>query len=137
MKKTQKIKKMMMLIMLLTIIVVSACTNNEENNTNDDELNNGLTNEETLFKEFNECLAGAGIIIYGSEWCPACQALVDLLGGKNAVTPVYIECTQNQDLCAEEKKTRYVPEIQLRGEVYEGARSIAAFAQTTGCAVPN
>ena len=134
MKKTKTI----MIILALSLLVLSACTNNENNNNNNnnnDNNDNDNINEYGL-KEFNECLANNGVVIYGSEWCPACQALIQTLGGKDAVESVYVECTQNQERCTQEAKTGYVPEIQINGEVYSGQRTIAALAQITGCQAP-
>ena len=114
-------KKTLLLVVVLAL-TLAACTKNP---LDDDSL-----------VLFNECLAQEGMVIYGSEWCPACQSLVSTLGGKEAVAPVYVECTQEQERCAAEKLTGYVPEIQLRGEVYAGARTIAALAEATGCPEP-
>ena len=97
----------------------------------------GCTTQSNSFLEFNECLAENGVVIYGSEWCPACQSLVELLGGNQAIQPIYVECTNNQQRCTEETRTNYIPEIQINGEIYEGARTIQELASITGCEVIN
>ena len=128
--------KTIMIMMILSLIVLSACTNNDNNNNNND--NNGNNGDLNYgLKEFNDCLAQKGIVIYGSEWCPACQALIQTLGGKEATASVYVECTQNQERCGAEAKTGFVPEIQFNGEVYQGSRSIQDLAELTGCKIPN
>ncbi|MFW6220800.1 MAG: glutaredoxin domain-containing protein [Nanoarchaeota archaeon] len=86
--------------------------------------------------EFNQCLAENGIVIYGSSTCPYCGQLVELLGGSDAVKPVYVECTQNQQKCMDEMLGRGVPEIQLDGELYEGQRTIDDLAKATNCQIP-
>jgi glutaredoxin len=88
-------------------------------------------------RKFNECLGENGIVIYGSETCPHCRNLVNLLGGYEIANPVYVECTEQRERCTAELKTKYVPEIQLNGDLYEGGRNIEDLAQVTGCPVPN
>jgi hypothetical protein len=97
-----------------------------------------LTEEELAeFSTFNTCLAESGMVIYGSETCPACRGLISTLGGKDVVAPVYVECTVNRERCSLEAKTGYIPEIQLNGEVYEGSRELTALSTLTGCQVPS
>ncbi len=85
--------------------------------------------------ELNECLAENGMTIYGMEWCPACSQLVETLGGKEAVEPVYVECTEaeNEQRCSEERQSSGVPEIQIDGELYGGERSPERLAEAVGC----
>lgn len=94
--------------------------------------------EEDLVKliEFNECLAESNLVIYGAEWCGFCTSLVNMLGGYEAVESVYVECTIEKDLCEEKNITGY-PTIKLDGERYQGQRTFEAFAEATGCEVPN
>ena len=87
-------------------------------------------------EDFNQCLADNGVVIYGSEWCPACNSLVEILGGHEKVNPVYVECTIEQERCQREQMTGYVPEIQIYGEVYQGSRSLESLAEITGCMKP-
>ncbi len=84
-------------------------------------------------KEFNDCLADEGMVIYGSDWCPACSQLVEMLGGYEAVSSVYVECTEEQQKCQQEMIGTGVPEIQIDGEMYEGARTLEALGGATGC----
>lgn len=129
--------KIILITTLLTMLLLIACTkeeNNNNNNTNGNNTNNN--NNEYGLKEFNECLAEKGLKVYGTAWCPACRALVETLGGKDMVEPIYIECSIEQQRCQEEAKTGYVPEIQINGEVYTGQRSIAALANITDCIAP-
>jgi foldase protein PrsA len=87
-------------------------------------------------KEFNDCLAQKGMIIYGTTTCPHCKNLVELLGGYDVVTSVYVECTQNQEKCINEMQGNGVPEIQINGEIYKGQRTIENLAKATNCPVP-
>jgi thiol-disulfide isomerase/thioredoxin len=115
-----KIKNIFIIIMISMIFLV-ACTNN---------------NQDYGLKEFNDCLGEKGLVIYGTEWCPACKGLVQSLGGYDKVEAIYVECLEEQERCAEETKTDYVPEIQINNEVYEGSRTLEALSQLTGCKKP-
>ena len=87
-------------------------------------------------QDFNQCLAENGVVIYGSEWCPACNSLVETLGGSEKVNLFYVECTIEQERCEKEKLTEYVPEIQVYGEVYQSSRTLESLAEITGCKKP-
>ena len=92
--------------------------------------------EDDNMKAFNDCLADEGMVIYGSDWCPACSQLVEMLGGYEAVSSVYVECTEEQQKCQQEMIGTGVPEIQIDGEMYEGARELEALGKATGCELP-
>ena len=117
------------LITIISLFFLSGCNENSQPNEND------ITNINSL-KEFNKCLADNGVVIYGTVFCPACNALVENLGGYEKVKPIYVECSEEEERCREETKTIYVPEIQINGEVYEGSRSLEALSQLTGCDLP-
>jgi hypothetical protein len=80
--------------------------------------------EEPLDRSYVTCLQEAGVVIYGSATCPACAALVESLGGLDAVKPIYVECHKETERCSNEMKTNYVPEIQINGELFEGDRNL-------------
>jgi len=83
---------------------------------------------------FVACLADAGFMIYGAEWCPHCTRLIDMLGGREIVDPIYVECPENEELCREKGVTAY-PTILINGEIYEEARTFEGFSNATGCPV--
>lgn len=89
-------------------------------------------------KEFNECLAENGMVIYGSEFCPVCTALVEELGGYEAAKPVYVECTEpeNEQRCEEEKQTDVFPEVQMDGEVQDWPLEVHELGELAGCSLP-
>lgn len=84
-------------------------------------------------EDFIQCLADAGMVVYGSRTCPACTQFAESFGGYDKIAPFYVECTVDSERCAEEMQTNYVPEIQINGVVYEGGRSHEVLAQVTGC----
>ena len=85
-------------------------------------------------KEFNKCLAENGFVIYGAHWCGFCKQIVDYLGGSEAVEPIYIECTEEEELCKEEGITGY-PTIKIDGEGVQIQRTVKAFSEATGCEI--
>lgn len=89
--------------------------------------------EEKEGRSFIECLADSGVVIYGSEWCPACSRLVEEFGGYEIVEPIYVECTIEEEKCAREMQDIYVPEIQIQGELFDDLRSPESLAEETGC----
>ncbi len=96
--------------------------------------NDNLSGEdERNLEELISCLAENDFVVYGAQWCPACRQLVDSFGGHEMVKNIYVECSVEGERCNEEQKTNYVPEIQIRGEVYEGSRSLNAIAEEVGC----
>ncbi len=88
-------------------------------------------------KEFSDCLGEKGIVIYGADWCGWTKKLaVDTLGGFETASAAYVECTKEEELCSSEGITGY-PTVKMNGEIYEGARTIEALSQTTGCPAPS
>ena len=89
--------------------------------------------ERKAMDSFVQCLAEAGVVIYGSEYCPACLHLVESFGGYEIINPIYIECSEERERCRAEMQTDYVPEIQIKGELYVGPRDLDSFGRAAGC----
>lgn len=100
---------------------------------NNGPFNNGPDNDIPSKAEIIECLADAGVLIYGTLTCPACNALVESYGGYDVIDPIYVICNQDWDRCNEEMQTDYVPEIQIQGELYKGSRSLEDLAEAVKC----
>ncbi len=83
--------------------------------------------------EFIQCLVDSGMVVYASKTCPACTNLADLFGGYESVEDLFVICSEERERCDLEMKRNAVPEIQINGELLEGARSLENFAQKTGC----
>lgn len=84
---------------------------------------------------FVECLKDADFVIYGANWCGWTTRLVDTLGGQETVSPIYIECTEKEDLCSQ-KEIRGYPTILVKDEPYQGDRTFEGFSKATGCLAP-
>lgn len=89
--------------------------------------------EEVL--SFSECLAEKGIVVYGANWCGYTKNLVENLGGFELVSPFYVECTQEEELCSQMKITGY-PTVMLNGAQANPDRTFEGFAKVTGCTPP-
>ncbi len=94
------------------------------------------SSQEGEMERFINCLADNNFIIYGEEWCGFCTELVNQFGGYDIVDPIYVECTEEVDLC-QEKGIQGYPTIHLEGERFPGTRNLSDFAQYTGCEAPN
>jgi hypothetical protein len=105
----------------------------KENNIEKEEENNNSENEEMDL--LVSCLKESGVIVYGSKTCPACAQLVAGFGGYDIIAPIYVECAEERERCDEEKQTGYVPEIQIKGELYEGGRSPEKLAGEVDCSL--
>lgn len=93
-------------------------------------------------KSFSECLAEKGMKVYGAGWCGHCQNLIEYFGGEESIAPIFIECsdaqrnpTEHAELCTQEGISGY-PTIKINDTDYQNARTFEAFAEATGCSVP-
>ncbi len=93
--------------------------------------NNQIKKEIT--NSFIQCLAGNGVVIYGSRTCPACKKLSEEYKGYDNMDLIYVECTEDYERCKEEMLVGYVPAIQINGEIYNKWGSPENLAKETGC----
>ncbi len=94
--------------------------------------------EEEKEEDFIQCLADAGVVIYGSTTCPACSRLEQEYGGYEVIKPIYLDCSgrsseEEEERCRTEMQTTFVPEIQIGGELFEEWGSPETLAEETGC----
>jgi hypothetical protein len=86
--------------------------------------------------EFSQCLEEKGFLIYGANWCGYTKQVAELFGGFSYISQgIYVECTEESALCNSEGIQGY-PTIKVNGNAYQGARTLEAFAQATGCTAP-
>ncbi len=107
-------------IISLSIYIVAYPANNK----NEEEEITEKESVENVNKELIDCLADEGVVIYGSITCPACGKLADSFGGYEVMEPIYVECSysgteEEKEACDENKKTGYVPEVQINKEVFD------------------
>ncbi len=79
------------------------------------------------------CLKEQEFVIYGANWCGYCKQVIDLFKDHN-IDSIYVECTQEQELCQKENITGY-PTIKIKGERYTGQRTLEAFALSANCSI--
>lgn len=84
---------------------------------------------------FINCLVEKGMVVYASKTCPACVSFADLFGGYDKVDSLFVICNQEPERCGLEMKDRFVPEIQIKGELYNGPRDLNSLAEETGCSL--
>ncbi len=84
-------------------------------------------------ESFVECLASKGVIIYGSKTCPACVSLLREYDGLDNLNLIYVDCADERDRCSSEKITNYVPEVQIKGKLFDGRGTPENIAQEVGC----
>ncbi len=99
----------------------------------EDELSEVEKEEEKDIEDLVSCLKEGELVIYGLKTCPACAQLVASFGGEEFVESIYIECMEDREKCEEEKTTGYVPEIRIKGELYQGSRDLSSLAKATDC----
>ncbi len=119
---------------------------NQINNLNDNQTDNDADNvndvkgvnqiDQDTMDSFIQCLAEAGMVVYGTRTCPACLSFVNSFGGYDRVESLYVECHDEGERCQAEMQTNYVPEIQIKGQLYEGPRDHASLGKTAGCPIP-
>jgi hypothetical protein len=87
-------------------------------------------------EEFMNCLSDKGVKVYGANWCGYTKALIENLGGYEVASPIYVECTEDEELCSQEGIEGY-PTIKINGEVQNIQRTLQGFADATGCSAPS
>ncbi len=109
-----------LLIIIIALIGLIIFTQGKNQNTNDG---------------FFSCLKNNGVVIYGTNTCPACTQLKNnLLAIGSDIDLVYVNCDENPQRCAIEMKANYVPEIQINNVIFPN-NSIEALSQQTGCKI--
>lgn len=123
----------------MNIEEIKKLSNNPNNETAPPVIEEESNEEQNLLpsKEigsFVSCLKDKNFVIYGASWCGYCKQVVDLFGGKEITSPIYIECTEEEELCKEKEITGY-PTILIGDARYTGSRSLQGFADATGCKI--
>lgn len=96
---------------------------------------NVVNEEENPYVSLVNCLAEKDVIVFSTYTCPFCINFADQFGGFEIIMPIYVDCADNPERCAQEMQTNYVPEIQINGVLYDGPRTPEALAEFTGCKI--
>lgn len=81
---------------------------------------------------FAQCLAEKKITMYGAAWCSHCQREKANFGPAFQYVP-YVECPENEKLCAAKGVTGYPTWIDAAGTKYSGEQGLDGLAKITGC----
>ena len=113
-------KVLIVSLALLTVFLVS-CGN----------TGNGIAGSTNL-DAFAECLAENGATMYGAEWCSHCKDQKAMFGSsfKNVD---YVECTVEQQKCAESGISGYPSWVFSDGSILAGVQQFSTLAKKTGC----
>lgn len=91
------------------------------------------------YDDFAQCLTDNGAIMYGAYWCGNCQAQKQMFG-KSFEFLNYVECTENEELCKEQKIEGY-PTWKLKKDgveelISQGLASFTTLAEKYSCEMP-
>ncbi len=86
-------------------------------------------------KNFVSCLEEQEFVVYGASWCGFSVQVIEMFGGKEAIDPIYVECTEQEELCREKEISGY-PTVMINDQPYQGERSLTGFAEQTECLAP-
>ncbi len=129
------------IIIGIVIFATLAINSTERNNITEEDLDPDPEDstsidsepEDEVTEELIQCLKEAEVVIYGTQFCPACMTIREKFGGDEMISPIYVDCDQRGNVCSQEKETRYVPEIQIKGELYEESMDPFDIAKEVNC----
>jgi hypothetical protein len=94
----------------------------------------GCAEGTTSYKDFAECIADSGAVMYGSDQCDVCQNQKKMFGTDFQYIN-YVNCDFHEDECAEEGILKY-PIWKIDGEVMGnelGLKTFDELEESTGC----
>lgn len=80
---------------------------------------------------FAQCLTDNGAVMYGTEWCPHCQAQKSLFESSFDLVN-YVDCDKQRDLCEAAGVNGY-PTWVIDGNSYPGTQQLSKLATLTSC----
>lgn len=81
---------------------------------------------------FASCLSEKGAVMYGASWCPHCTEQKEMFG-EAFVKINYIECTDNEQTCADEN-IQYLPTWKFADKsTRTELQQFSDLAEKTGC----
>ncbi|MFT4326191.1 MAG: thioredoxin domain-containing protein [Candidatus Woesearchaeota archaeon] len=83
------------------------------------------------FDAFAQCTNEAGLVMYGTEWCPHCQNQKGLFGRSFRLVN-YVDCDRDRRTCMEEGITGF-PTWKFDGQSYSGVQQLTFLSDLTGC----
>lgn len=84
------------------------------------------------YDSFAQCLTQKGAAMYGTDWCPHCQAQKKLFGNSFKYVN-YINCDANKAACDAAGVKGYPTWQFPRGDPVSGTQELATLAERAGC----
>jgi thiol-disulfide isomerase/thioredoxin len=97
---------------------------------------NKLDGDPAEYQALASCLADSGAKFYGAYWCPHCKNQKAMFGDAAESLP-YVECTEEEEVCMQQKIEVYPTWIFADGTRATGEQSLAKLAEKTGCVAPS
>jgi hypothetical protein len=88
---------------------------------------------ESETKKIAECLEEEDLVIYIFKGSSDCDYIINQFGDYDFLDAIYVECSDQVERCLSEMKDPYVPEVQIKGEVYQGVNTIYYISKAAGC----
>lgn len=86
------------------------------------------------YDSFAQCLRDNGVVMYGTDWCPHCQAQKRLFGSSFKYV-TYVNCDYNKAACDAAGVEGYPTWVFPSGPSLSGEQPLETLAQRTGCAI--
>lgn len=83
------------------------------------------------YDTFATCLTEKGAVMYGTDWCPHCQAQKELFG-RSFRNIIYINCDKAPEKCDAAGVEGY-PTWVINGTSYSSTQPLQKLAAVTGC----
>jgi hypothetical protein len=88
---------------------------------------------------FAQCLAARQVKMYGLYWCTHCEEQKEIFGSSFQHVP-YVECgikgAHSEEPVCVQAGVGHFPTWQFSGERHEGALSLQALSEKSGCSLP-
>jgi hypothetical protein len=86
------------------------------------------------YDAFAKCLTSKGVVMYGTDWCPHCQAQKRLFGDSFRYV-TFINCDVQKAACDAAGVQGYPTWTFPRGEPVSGEQQLSTLSARTDCAV--
>lgn len=93
---------------------------------------NNKAQTNTAMDVFAKCVAAAGAVMYGADWCPHCQNEKNAFGESFKFIN-YVECPDNPNLCLQKGIKGYPTWIFGDGSALVGEQGLERLSQATAC----
>ncbi len=111
-------KKLLFTVFVLGLFVLTSCT--------------AVPEATPEVQELASCLRDSGALLYGAYWCPHCEEQREMFGTAIDDLP-YVECTEQEQRCAQAGIQGYPTWIFADGSRVSGTQTFSELAEMSGC----